>query len=168
MHDYFIGGLITIIVFIQIAVTIRTSKKIALFRAIIPKENSFEIVKVLIPEDQIKTIKVEDILNNISFYENYTNEIEPTDDYYTAIANNSEDFQESNNIEHEEIVEELLPFQGLLPLNEDIDLDSEESCGNELLIWIAKGNKEKKVPVRLLVHYESLGWQKLHEEKYGS
>lgn len=65
MHEIIIWLTIIIIVIVQSKVALETSKKIDLFKTVIPDPENFETVKVYIRESQVKDIKVDYILNNL-------------------------------------------------------------------------------------------------------
>lgn len=159
MHDYIIGVLIIIIVAIQFLVAITTSKKITLFKNVVPNINSFETVKVFIREEQIKTITAEEILANINHYKgqdgSYDIEIE-------KVENNIEHkFNEAAIIDDEkstiDIESKISEDDGLInPIIEKIK--SYLSDDNDQLISISKGDKEKKIPLSQLSNFRSIGW----------
>jgi hypothetical protein len=151
MHDILIGGLIAIIVMAQILVAISTSKKISLFKTIVPEANSFETVKVFIPEDQIKTVTVEYILNNLSIYSNSTS------------ADNLPKEGTSENIlinipEYVNGEIETTDFD-----DDDDDDDDETNHDSTDLVWVMNGTLEEKIPRSSLYHYQDMGWSLLYE-----
>jgi cysteinyl-tRNA synthetase len=166
MHDYIIGALILIIVVAQILVALTTSKKIALFKTILPNANEFETVKVFIPEDQIKTITTDDILNNLSSYSGLSSSVnivekediseEKNQNIQNILENSSNKKKDDELIFNDEFDSDLFA--------ETIDLDDTK----EALTWVVKGALEKRIPSGHLFHYEDMGWSVLKNEKYGS
>jgi hypothetical protein len=147
MHDILIGGLIAIIVMAQILVAITTSKKISLFKTIVPEADNFETVKVFIPEDQIKTVTVEYILNNLSIYSNSTS------------ADNlpKEGTSEKTLIDIPEYV------NGKIETTDFDDDDDETNHDSTDLVWVMNGTLEEKIPRSSLYHYQDMGWTLLYE-----
>ena len=142
MHEILIGGLIALIVIVQITVALNTSKKINLFKAIIPDSKNFETVKVYIPESQIKDIRINEILNNIKDYSSpfpASNEI---------IEIGLDDTLESLNIDYPDD-DELFPNDAFV--NSD----------GEILIWVGKDNEEQKIALEDLEKFEALGWKQI-------
>ena len=166
MHDYIIGALILIIVVAQILVALTTSKKIALFKTILPNANDFETVKVFIPEDQIKTITTDDILNNLNSYSDLSSSVnivekeEISEGKNLKIQNIIESIKNKNNDNASIINDE---FESDL-FGETITMDDTK----EVMIWMSKGNLEEKIPKSQRYQYEDMGWSKLTNKKYGS
>ena len=166
MHDYIIGALILIIVVAQILVALTTSKKIALFKTILPNANEFETVKVFIPEDQIKTITTDDILNNLNSYSDLSSSVnivekeEISEGKNLKIQNIIESIKNKNNDNASIINDE---FESDL-FGETITMDDTK----EVMIWMSKGNLEEKIPKSQRYQYEDMGWSKLKNKKYGS
>ncbi|MBP4141971.1 hypothetical protein J3S90_09165 [Flavobacterium sp. P4023] len=150
MHDILIGGLIAIIVMAQILVAISTSKKISLFKTIVPEANSFESVKVFIPEDQIKTVTVEYILNNLSIYSNSTSADNlPKEGTCEKILINIPEYVNGE-------IESTAFYDG-------DDDDDETNHDNTDLVWVMNGTLEEKIPRSSLYHYQDMGWSLLYE-----
>ncbi|RKS14313.1 hypothetical protein [Flavobacterium sp. 120] len=166
MHDYIIGALILIIVVAQILVALTTSKKIALFKTILPNANEFETVKVFIPEDQIKTITTSEILNNISSYSGLSSSIKIVP---------KKNISEGKNLKIQNIIESIKNKKNndTLIINDEFDSDLfgetitiEDT--KEGMIWMVKGNLEEKISKKQVYQYEDLGWSKLKDKKYVS
>lgn len=139
MHEVLIILLIIIIVGFQVKIFINATKKISLFKEILPEASNFETVKVYIPENQIKEIKVDYILNNLNKFQSHLkNEIVELEETFEA-----EDFVD--DYFEKEIQEKI----------------KEETVDYESLIWISKGNEEKKIQLKLLKSYEILGWVRI-------
>lgn len=166
MHDYIIGALILIIVVAQILVALTTSKKIALFKTILPNANEFETVKVFIPEDQIKTITTDDILNNLNSYSDLSSSVNIVEKEDISEEKNQKNQNNTENISNKNNDGELIINDEFDPdlFSEKFDLDDTE----EALTWVVKGTLEKKIPSGHLFHYEDMGWSVLKNEKYGS
>lgn len=153
MHDILIGGLIAIIVIAQIWVAITTSKKISLFKTIVPEANSFETVKVFIPEDQIKTVTVEHILNNIERFSNPILLAEPIKK------------KTKKKVKINELIDEDLNSDEGSILNEAPDLNLFDMVDNgEVMVWVIKGNLEKKIHNKDLSNYKAIGWATLSDD----
>lgn len=166
MHDYIIGALIIIIVIVQFTVAITTSKKIALFKTIVPEINSFKTVKVFIREDQIKTITVEEILNNINRFSSPSSSsvIEiPQESVEAETTNLQNILQNIKNSKKDERLANNYEFDSDL-FADIINTDDRE----EDTIWMSKGNLEEKIPKSQRYQYEDMGWSKLKNKKYGS
>ncbi|MEC5166246.1 hypothetical protein RCH18_001982 [Flavobacterium sp. PL11] len=157
MHDILIGGLIAIIVMAQILVAITTSKKIALFKTIVPEANSFETVKVFIPEDQIKTVTVEHILNNLDSFSNPTLVTEQIKKKTKKKIKISEAIAEEYNTDTFTIANEVNDLN-LFDINHN----------DEVMVWITKGNLDKKIPKKDLSNYKSIGWASLSDDNINS
>lgn len=71
-HDIIIMAVIAAIVLIQIAVFGNAMKKIRLFKRAIPSATSFQMVKMRIPENEITSLSVEELL---TYDENNTVEV---------------------------------------------------------------------------------------------
>ena len=142
MHEILIGGLIALIVIVQITVALNTSKKINLFKAIIPDSKNFETVKVYIPESQIKDIRINEILNNIKDYSS------PFPANNEIIEIGLDDTLESLNIDYPDD-DELFPNDAFV--NSD----------GEILIWVGKDNEEQKIALEDLEKFEALGWKQI-------
>ena len=157
MHDILIGGLIAIIVMAQILVAITTSKKISLFKTIVPEANSFETVKVFIPEDQIKTVTVEHILNNLDSYNNPT------------LVTEQIKKKTKKKIKISKTITEECDTDTFTIANEVNDLNLFDINDNdEVMVWITKGNLEKKIPIKNLSNYKSIGWASLSDDNINS
>jgi cysteinyl-tRNA synthetase len=166
MHDYIIGALILIIVVAQILVALTTSKKIALFKTILPNANDFETVKVFIREDQIKTITTDDILNNLSSYSGLSSSVNIVE---------KKDISEGKNLKIQNIIESIKNKKNddeLITTDEfESDLFAETVDIDDIkegMIWMIKGNLEEKIPKKQVYQYEDMGWSKLKDKKYVS
>lgn len=148
-HDILIGAVILIILSIQFAVFVVALKRINLFKKVIPHETSFRMVKVHIPESQIRSLSVNGILENESRYDEETTEDQGID---------IEPDEEASLIDSVEVVDDLDEWDG----NEDFEQEyDEEEMASDTEIWISKGNKERKITYRLLKFFEKGGWQKI-------
>ena len=167
MHDLLIGGLIALIVIIQILVALQTSRKISLFKSIVPKQNTFETVKVFIPENQIKIIKIESIFENIK---NYTSI--PSAHIHQGSVINSFESSYVENVEGEvddninEIQDDFNDTDYYFedenddfPIENDDNENSEED-DNEF-VWVTKDNMEKKIEINDLRQHQVEGWLKI-------
>ena len=164
MHDYIIGALILIIVVAQILVALTTSKKIALFKTILPNANEFETVKVFVPEDQIKTITTDDILNNLNRYSDLSSSVKIVE---------KEDISEGKNLKIQNIIESIKNNDNASIINDEFESDLFGETitmddTKEVMIWMSKGNLEEKIPKSQRYQYEDMGWSKLKNKKYGS
>lgn len=139
MHDFIISGLIIAIVIVQVMVALSTTKKIALFKTIIPNSQNFETVKVYIPESQIKDVTVDYILDNL--------------DKYSSIYNSDTMIEATITEEETVAIDSIHNTEPEILLMKPIEADG--------LIWISKENEEKKIAVKLLEKYEALGWAKI-------
>ena len=167
MHDILIGGLIALIVIIQILVALKTSSKISLFKSIVPKENTFQTVKVFIPENQIKSIKVESIFENLKNYTSIpTNEIQ----YDSVLDSVDNTYIENGEIEADnETNEKQVHFNDTkLYFEDEIDdfpiglEDKEENIEEENeFVWVTKNNVEEKIKSCNLRQYQIEGWSKI-------
>jgi len=140
MHEIVILLIIAIIVGVQIKVFLDTAKKINLFKAIIPSPENFETVKVFIPESQIKQINSSYVLSNLQEFQN------PLDNKGIENKETIEDHEDFIDDHYEETIPEKT-------IIETIDYES--------LIWISKGNEEKKIKLKLLKSHEMLGWNRI-------
>ncbi|WP_290846855.1 hypothetical protein [Flavobacterium sp.] len=140
MHTFLIAFVILVIVAVQLSVLYTAVKKIALFKEIFPFGDAFETVKVYIPEDQIKDVSVDFILNNLNKFGNPVS-------FQEVIAIE----QESDN--DEDFVDDYHEAQDTA----FFDDDSEDLP----FIWIAKKNEERKITREELTEYETLGWTKI-------
>src|SRR5690554_420872 len=109
-HDILIGVIIVLILSVQFAVFGNALQKINLFKNIIPKSESFKMVKVYVPESKIKSLTVDEILENEhlyafkeSDYEKISFEVE---EFINPIV--EDDLSEDDNFEYEEEYEEEL------------------------------------------------------------
>lgn len=146
-HDILIGVVIVLILSVQFAIFGNALKKINLFKNIIPKSESFKMVKVYIPESKIKSLTVDEILENEYLYAFKESDYEKTSFEVEEVINPivEDDLSEDENFE--DSVEYEPEYE------EELDPDTE--------VWISKGNEEKKVPYRLLKSFELLGWQRI-------
>ncbi|MEC4114060.1 hypothetical protein VSO92_08070 [Myroides pelagicus] len=67
-HDITIILIIICIVGLQVYVFYKTYLKINLFKAILPKSNSFKTVKIYVGEDEITQVTIEEINSNLERY----------------------------------------------------------------------------------------------------
>jgi len=166
MHDYIIGTLIAIIVITQLLVALTTSKKIRLFKTVVPNMNSFETVKVFIRENQIKTITTEEILNNLNRFSNGTT---------SSNLEIQEEIEEENNRNNVTVIESIKPKKEIDELfyEDELDLDAVDETINEALdvgptkeetVWMKKGNLEEKIPKSQMYLYKDLGWTEIEDE----
>ncbi|TDE04282.1 hypothetical protein [Flavobacterium sandaracinum] len=145
MHDILIGGLIAIIVIAQIYVAITTSKKISLFKAVVPAANNFETVKVFVQEADIKTVTVEYIFNNVKKFSDPNLLAEPSSK------------KTKKKVTVNEKIDEKL--HSVTVLNEFPNLNLfDEAVDDKEMIWITKGNLEKKILLKSLSNYITIGW----------
>src|SRR5690554_3591318 len=137
-HDILIGVVIVLILAVQFTVFGNTLQKINLFKKIIPKSESFKMVKVYIPESKIKSLTVDEILENEHLYtlKEISPEVEETSNF---VVIDNDDFENREEYESEH--------------KEELDPDTE--------VWISKGNEEKKITNDLLKGYELMGWQRI-------
>jgi hypothetical protein len=162
MHDYIIGALILIIVVAQILVALTTSKKIALFKTILPNANEFETVKVFIPKDQIKTITVEEILNNINRFSSASPYVE------IEIPLEIVEEKEVNILN---ILEDINDDELSIDDEHDYDLFGKTIHSDEIeerTIWMVKDFSERKIKKSQINQYLDMGWSILKDDKYGS
>lgn len=135
MHEILIYFVIIAIVAAQFVVAVSAYRKIDLYKAIIPEAQNFKTVKVYIRESEVKDIKVDYILNNLGKFQAQ----EVTEEILEAeIIHNEDTFSE-----------------------DDLQEKEEEAIGYEDLIWVAKGNEEKKIKYKLLTSYQQQGWSKI-------
>ena len=166
MHDYIIGTLIAIIVITQLIVALTTSKKIRLFKTVVPNINSFETVKVFIRENQIKTITTEEILNNLDRFTNGTtssnkgiqeeSEKENNHNIVTAI----ESMKPKKEIDEQFYEDELNLDAAVETLNETLDTAPKI----EEMLWMKNGNLEEKISKSQMYLYKDLGWTEIEDE----
>ena len=144
MHEILILFVIAVIVGFQIKIFLETTKKIDLFKSIIPDASNFETVKVFIPESQIKDIKVEYVLKNLKKFQDPSmitqikgiqNEIQIEEENLTLVDN----YEEVENVNP--VIEEIIDY--------------------DTLIWISKGSEEKKIKLKLLKSHEMFGWNRI-------
>lgn len=135
MHEALIALVIIGIVTAQGFVGYTTWKKIDQYKQIIPEAQNFETVKVYILESQVKDINIDYILNNLSKFQLPQKE--------------KEEFVEVEFIEEEDTVTEIALKE------EDIE------PGYEDLIWVIRGNEEKKIKYKLLTSHQQDGWSRL-------
>ena len=138
MHEILIWGVIIIIVAAQLLVAYSAWNKIDLLKQIIPEASNFKTVKVYIRESQVKDIKINYILNNLDKFQAPKEE----EVFVAEIIDNTHpgfnDFYQEEEVEKEE-----------------------EVIGYEDLIWVSKGNEEKKIKFKLLTSYQQAGWSKI-------
>jgi len=136
MHEILILLVIIIIVAAQILVGITTWRKIDQYKQIIPEAKSFETVKVYIRESQVKDINIDHILSNLNKFQLPQEE--------------KEQFVEA------EIIDEIEDTVVAVELNEEVP-----QPGYDDLIWVTKGNEEKKIKYKLLTSHQQDGWSRL-------
>ena len=173
MHDILIGGLIALIVIIQVLVALKTSSKISLFKSIIPKENSFQTVKVFVPENQIKSIKIDYIFENIKNYTSiplnqsqYNNSTESIEQNYNNNNNNNnnndnEVDDQINGNKHDSIEEQYLLNNDEFPIEPQYGDELEDDEDENEFIWVTKNNVEEKIESCNLRQYQIEGWSKI-------
>lgn len=144
MHEILILFVIAVIVGFQVKIFLEATKKIDLFKAIIPDASNFETVKVFIPESQIKDIKVEYVLKNLKKFQDPSK----TDKKETLKKDTK-------------IVEENLTLIDIPEVIEKVNPIVEEIIDYESIIWISKGSEEKKIKLKLLKSHEMLGWNRI-------
>lgn len=144
MHQILILFVIAVIVGFQVKIFLEATKKIDLFKVIIPDASNFETVKVFIPESQIKDIKVEYVLKNLNKFKN------PSKTAKKETLKKDTKLVEGNFtlIDNPEVAENVNPI-----VEEIIDYES--------IIWISKGSEEKKIKLKLLKSHEILGWNRI-------
>lgn len=143
-HDIFIGAIIILILSVQFAVFFVALKKIKLFKRIIPYETNFRMVKVLVPESQIKDLSVRGILEKQSRYSD-------------AIAE-----EQHAHLEPEEdtrLIDDMAEEDYLDEWDEEETAYEDEHPETE--IWIAKDNEEKKIQYQFLKSHEASGWTRI-------
>ena len=134
IHEILIAIVISAIVGFQIFIAWKTSEKIDRFKTIIPSDNTFETIKVYIPESHIKSIQIDDILSNL------------------------EKYSSGEALRQMESNEEPLNSNDKAPA-EDSPNEVEEDP--EALIWISREMEEKRIKYRLLKSFELLGWTRI-------
>ena len=139
MHETLIVLVIVIIVCAQFFVGFTAWKKIDSYKQIIPEAQNFETVKVYIRESEVKDINIEHILNNLNKFQLPQEEKEQFFD--AEIITNPEEGDE-------------------VEFSEDKD-EPEPEPGYDDLIWITKGNEEKKIKYKLLTSHQQDGWSRL-------
>ena len=84
MHDYIIILIIAVIIGIQIFIFVRNMSKIRNYKKTIEDVKDFDIVEVSVPEEWIKDIDVEELLQNPDKFQelstNFSSTIEETDE----------------------------------------------------------------------------------------
>jgi hypothetical protein len=170
MHDILIGGLIAIIVIAQILIAILTSKKIKLYKNIVPEANDFETVKVFVPENQIKTVTVEHIFKNLLSYSNIAaSEIQTKETLLNeSIVLNEEksngqvdaiNYKEEFDVDHEAYINEVLDFNEENDFEEELNFNEDDSYDDITeLLWVTNGYSEQKIYRKQLAEFESNGW----------
>jgi hypothetical protein len=145
-------------------VALTTSKKIALFKTILPNANEFETVKVFIREDQIKTITVKEILNNINRFSSASPSLEIEIQEEKVVDKNRKLLNILENIKnnHDELNTDD-EFESDL-FAKIIDPDEIE----DRTIWMVKDFSERKIKKSQINQYLEMGWSILKDDKYGS
>lgn len=154
MHDILIGGLIAIIVIVQVLVAVGTSRKIALFKRIIPQSDSFETIRVFVPENEIKTVTVAHIFDNIIKYQNasHQSELEGNRGDDVILSNDNQIHNGTDTeFDEEDFVEEL-----------DF-ISDEENYESDDLVWVVSGNFEERIHRSQLVEFEQNGYTLLND-----
>jgi hypothetical protein len=136
MHEILIAFVIIIIVAAQGMVGYTAWKKIDEYKQIIPEPQNFETVKVYVPESQIKKINIDYILNNLNKFQ--------------LPQKDKEQFVEAEIIVNTETTVAEVKFK-----------EEAGEPGYDDLIWITKGNEEKKIKYRLLTSHLQDGWSRL-------
>ncbi len=135
MHEILITLVIIIIVAFQFMVGYSAWQKIDLYKQIIPEAKNFETVKVYIPESQVKDINVDHILINLNYFQF------PQDD------------------------EELFPDNAItedIEIMDEVQLEMHVPEPNpDTLIWVTKGNEEKKIEYKFLQGHQEEGWSQI-------
>ena len=144
MHEILILFVIAVIVGFQVKIFLEATKKIDLFKTIIPDASNFETVKVFIPESQIKDIKIEYVLKNLKKFQDPSK----TDKKETLKKDTKIVEENFTLIDDPEVIEKVNPT-----VEEIIDYES--------IIWISKGSEEKKIKLKLLKSHEMLGWNRI-------
>jgi len=147
MHEIIIILVIIAIVGFQVKIFLDAKTRIGFFKEIIPGGDNFETVKVYIPESQIKEIKIDYILDNLHKFQLPGGEPEAIEIEVEVmeeiVASPETDFNEATQPEMEEETME------------------EEAIDYESLIWVWKGNEEKKIQLKFLKSNEMLGWNRI-------
>lgn len=136
MHEALIIFVVIIIVAAQVFIGFTAWKKIDAYKQIIPEAQNFETVKVYIRESQVKDINVDYILTNLNKFQLPREE--------------KEQFVEA------EIIEEKVEIVTATDVKEE-----EPEPGYEDLIWVTRGNEEKKIKYKLLTSHQQNGWSRL-------
>jgi len=146
MHEILIILVIIAIVGFQVKIFFDAKTRIDLFKEIIPEGENFETVKVFIPESQIKDIKTDYILNNLQKFQQPVEEPESIEIF--PISKELEKPVENNAVEYSQPEPVLQLF-------------AEEAIDYESMIWVSKGNEEKKIKLKFLKSNEMLGWNRI-------
>lgn len=93
-HDFFIGAVILIILLVQFIVFVSAINKIKVYKNIIPVNLNFKIIKILIPESQVKDLNVNEILATEDLEEDEEEFFDDVksfeEDEYTLVDQNSD------------------------------------------------------------------------------
>ena len=146
MHEILIILVIIAIVGFQFKIFFDAKTKISLFKEIIPEGENFETVKVFIPESQIKDIKTDYILENLQKFQQPIGEQKSIE--INAIPEEVEKTVKNNPVEYSQPEPVLQLF-------------AEEAIDYESMIWVSKGNEEKKIKLKFLKSNEMLGWNRI-------
>lgn len=146
MHEILIILVIVAIVGFQVKIFFDASTKISLFKEIIPEDENFETVKVYIPESQIKEIKIDYILENLHKFQQRAEEQKSIE----TIAMPTQLERPDNN--------SPVAYSQPDPV---LPLFADEAIDYESMIWISKGNEEKKIKLKFLKGHEMLGWNRI-------
>jgi hypothetical protein len=136
MHEALIILVIIIIVAAQFFIGFTAWKKIDAYKQIIPEAQHFETVKVYIRESQVKDINIDYILTNLNKFQLPREE--------------KEQFVEAEIIENTVEIVTAAEFK-----REELE------PGYEDLIWVTRGNEEKKIKYKLLTSHQQNGWSRL-------
>lgn len=108
MHDYIIILIIAVIIGIQILIFWKNMSKIKKYKQTIEDVKDFEIVEVSVPEEWIKEIGVEEILQNPEKFQelstNFSSTTEETDEDLGIFENEQINSQLDEDIEEDELL----------------------------------------------------------------
>lgn len=136
MHEALIILVIIIIVAAQFFIGLTAWKKIEAYKQIIPEAQHFETVKVYILESQVKDINIDYILTNLNKFQLPR--------------------EEKEQLVEAEIIEDTVEIVTAVEIKEE-----EPEPGYEDLIWVTRGNDEKKIKYKLLTSHQQNGWRRL-------
>lgn len=147
MHEIIIILVIIAIVGFQVKIFLDAKTRISFFKEIIPGGDNFETVKVYIPESQIKEIKIDYVLGNLHKFQLPGGEPEAIEIEVEVMK----EIMESPEADFNE------PIQAEV----EGEIMEEEAIDYESLIWVSKGNEEKKIKLKFLKSNEMLGWNRI-------